>query len=158
MSDKKGLETLKVWRKSMDFVKHVYENALPLLPKEEKWGIADQLRRASVSIPVNIAEGYGRYYYQEGVRFCLIARGSLEESLTLLTLASELSFLPQQELDELRAEAVELRKMISGYIAYLKRVKRGENAPGAPHTIKEESVDYLADDDWPLITEQLITD
>ena len=82
MSDAKGLDSLEVWRRSIDFAKLIHDTVLPILPVEEKWGLAQQLRRASQSISANIAEGYGRYYYQEGVRFCYIARGSLEETIS----------------------------------------------------------------------------
>ena len=75
----KGLERLETWKKSRDFALSVYKEVLPLLPLEEKWGLNQQIRRSAQSVPANIAEGYGRYYYQENVRFCYVARGSLEE-------------------------------------------------------------------------------
>ena len=76
MSDKKtGIETLKVWQKAMDLAVKVYREIIPLLPVEEKYALASQLRRSAQSIPANIAEGYGRYYYQDNIRFCYIARG-----------------------------------------------------------------------------------
>jgi four helix bundle protein len=81
MMSVKSLETLEVWKKSKEFAVRIYREALPLLPPEEKWNLNQQLRRASTSIPANIAEGYGRFYYQEIIRFCYIARGSLEETL-----------------------------------------------------------------------------
>ncbi len=78
-SEEKGLETLQVWQKSLAFSVGVCKNILPLIPAQEKWSLIDQLRRSVQSIPANIAEGYGRFYFQEGVRFCYVARGSLEE-------------------------------------------------------------------------------
>jgi four helix bundle protein len=78
MAEEKGLETLQVWQKAMALAVKVQQEILPLLPPEEKWAMAAQLRRSVQSIPGNIAEGYGRYYFQESVRFCYIARGSLE--------------------------------------------------------------------------------
>jgi four helix bundle protein len=80
-----GLKRLKVWMRAKDFALKIYKQILPLLPVEEKWNLNQQLRRSSLSISANIAEGYGRFYYQENVRFCYIARGSLEESLSHLT-------------------------------------------------------------------------
>jgi four helix bundle protein len=145
MGDSKGLEGLIVWRKSMDFAKRVYKEALPLLPDEEKWAMGSQLRRSAASIPANIAEGYGRHYYQEGVRYCYIARGSLEETRTFLTLSAELGYLPQDLHSALTNDLLELRRLISGYIAYLKKNKRGENEPGANSRLREIPTEYLTD-------------
>ncbi len=86
----KSLETLEAWCKSKEFSLRVYREALPLLPVEEKWNLNQQLGRSSVSIPANIAEGYGRYYYQDNARFCYNARGSLEETLSHLVIATEM--------------------------------------------------------------------
>lgn len=79
-TEDKGLETLQVWQRAMAFAVKVYRQVLPSLPSQEKWSLVDQLRRSVQSIPANIAEGYGRFYYQESIRFCYIARGSLEET------------------------------------------------------------------------------
>ena len=86
----KSLETLEVWKKAKEFALRIYREVLPLLPSEEKWNLNQQLRRASNSVPANIAEGYGRFYYQEIIRFCYIARGSLEETLSHLVMCYEL--------------------------------------------------------------------
>jgi len=88
-----GLRRLKVWMRAKDFALLVYKKVLPSLPSEEKWNLSQQLRRASLSISANIAEGYGRFYYQENVRFCYTARGSLEEVLSHLTFAHEMRFV-----------------------------------------------------------------
>lgn len=58
-----GLKRLKVWLRAKDFVLKVYKQVLPLLPPEEKWNLNQQLRRSSLSISANIAEGRGRFYY-----------------------------------------------------------------------------------------------
>ena len=77
---KQGLETLEIWQRSMDFAVDVCQHILPLFPPEEKWALNSQLRRAAQSIPANIAEGYGRYNFQETIHFCYIARGSMAET------------------------------------------------------------------------------
>lgn len=74
----KSLETLNTWVKTKEFALRVYREILPLLPAEEKWSMAQQIRRSTNSVPANIAEGYGRFHYQDNIRFCYIARGSLE--------------------------------------------------------------------------------
>ncbi len=144
----KGLDTLKDWQRSMAFAKEICQSVLPVLPFEEKWGLVHQLRRSAQSIPANLAEGYGRYYYQDSVRFCYIARGSLEETYSHLTLAYELGYLSQEEYSHLKDEIGELRRMINGYIVFLRKSKRGAAEPGAIHTIRDEDadVDYYLDD------------
>lgn len=72
---------LQVWVRAKDFGLKIYKQVLPLLPAEEKWNLNQQLRRSSLSISANIAEGHGQFYYQDNVRFCYNARGSLEETL-----------------------------------------------------------------------------
>ena len=71
-----GLNRLKVWVRAKEFAVSIYKNVLPLLPSEEKWNLNQQLRRSALSVSANIAEGYGRFYYQDNVRFCYNARGS----------------------------------------------------------------------------------
>ena len=139
----KGLERLDVLRKAQDFAVSIYREVLPLLPDEEKWGLTMQLRRAVQSVPANIAEGYGRYYFQENVRFCHIARGSMEETISHLSLAHQLGFLPDDLFKRLTHESDELNRLINGYIAYLKRSKQGADEPGSNLTLAEESADYL---------------
>jgi four helix bundle protein len=145
VKDEKGLETLQVWRRSLDFAKRIHVEVLSLLPVEEKWALANQLRRASQSVSANIAEGYGRYYFQEGIRFCYIARGSLEESYSYLILANELGYIPDKLLDDLKDEIAEIKRMLNGYISFLKKSKRGENEPGASRVLREEPTDYQTD-------------
>lgn len=141
----KSLETLEVWKKAKEFSLRVYREVLPLLPPEEKWNLNQQLRRSSSSIPANIAEGYGRFYYQEIIRFCYIARGSLEETLSHLVLGSELKYLPKPLFDSLEQDGEKLTQLINGYIGYLKRSKQGQNEPGANHAIREDGTPYTTD-------------
>ena len=79
----RGFESLKVWQKSHQLMLDIHHELLPLLPKEERYGLNDQIRRSSKSIGANIAEGYGRFYYGDNVHFCYNARGSLDETLNL---------------------------------------------------------------------------
>lgn len=141
----KSLETLKVWKKAKEFALRVYREALPLLPSEEKWNLNQQLRRSSNSIPANIAEGYGRFYYQETIRFCYIARGSLEETLSHLVMCYELKYIPKTLFDSLEQDGEKQTQLINGYIGYLKRSQQGQNEPGANHAIREDLAPYDAD-------------
>jgi four helix bundle protein len=132
-----------------DFALHIYKKVLPSLPSEERWNLNQQLRRASLSISANIAGVYGRFYYQENVRFCYTARGSLEEVLSHLTFAHEMSFISGKLYKELATEGDEIDKMLNGYISYLKKSKQGANEPGANYSTHEASTSYIMelDDD-----------
>ncbi len=144
-TEDKGLETLQVWQRSIAFAVKVCQHILPLLPSPEKWSLIDQLRRSVQSIPANIAEGYGRFYYQESIRFCYIARGSLEESLSHITFAHQMKYLDDETFQRLVGELHEIRRMLNGYISFLKTSKRGASEPGASVYIRETSVSYLED-------------
>ena len=138
----KSLESLEAWRKSKEFSLRTYREMLPLLPPEEKWNLNQQLRRSSNSIPANIAEGYGRFYYQDNIRFCYNARGSLEETLSHLAMCFELKYIAETLFDSLEQDGEKLTQLINGYIGYLKRAKQGQNEPGANYSAREDSVPY----------------
>lgn len=138
-----GLNRLKVWVRAKGFAVSIYKKALPLLPAEEKWNLNQQLRRSALSIPANIAEGYGRFYYQDNIRFCYTARGSLNEVLSHLTIAFELNYILDGLYKELSGEGDEIDRMLNGYIAYLKKSKQGAGEPGANYHIPEESQSYM---------------
>lgn len=143
-----NLKKLLVWSKAVDFVELIHKSILPLLPNEEKWGLRSQLSRSSQSIPANIAEGYGCYYYQENIHFCFIARGSLEESYSHLLVAARLGYLPNELICQVEGILADIRRLLNGYIEYLKKSKTGENEPGSPqtqHQVSEMSVIYQ---DW----------
>lgn len=140
-----GLSRLEVWKRAQDFTLKIYRNILPLLPPEEKWNLNSQIRRSSLSISANIAEGYGRFYFQDNVRFCYNARGSLEETLSHLVFSFEAKYIPETLYKELSTEGDEIDRMINGYIAYLKRSKQGANEPGSGHAIHEISEPYITE-------------
>ena len=137
-----GLKRLKVWEKAKDFAVKIYKQVLPLLPQEEKWSLNQQIRRSSTSISANIAEGHGRFYYQDNIRFCYNARGSLEETLSHLIVCFEAGLIAETVYKELESEGEEIEKMLNGYIAFLKKSKQGENEPGANHKVREEAEPY----------------
>jgi four helix bundle protein len=97
-----SFETLKVWKMSHQLMLDVHQKLLPSLPREEKYGLADQIRRSSKSAGANIAEGAGRFYYMDNVRYCYMARGSLDETLNHLLAVKDLGFCKKELYDELR--------------------------------------------------------
>ena len=113
--------------------------------------MTSQLRRSCQSVPANIAEGYGRYYYQDNVRYCYISRGSLEETFSHLNLAHELDYLDNEIYDSLCNDIQEVRRMLSGYISYLKTSKRGSAEPGVDLHIREAPTAYIVDEQTDLV-------
>lgn len=138
--DEQGLEKLLAWQKTRELMVFVHEQIVPMLPPEEKWDLADQIRRSSKSAMANIAEGHGRYYYQETVRFCYIARGSLEETFSHLNTGHDLNYFSDALFQRGVDLTLEALRIINGYIAYLKRSKRGGDLPGG--RLKEVEVNY----------------
>ena len=118
-----GLESLLVWKKTVDYAVDVCQNVIPLFPDEEKWALASQLQRSVQSIPANIAEGYGRYNFQETIHFCYIARGSMAEVKTRLILAHRLGYINDSTYIKYLRELSELGKMINGYVTHLRKQK-----------------------------------
>jgi four helix bundle protein len=140
-----SFETLKVWQKSHQLMLDVHQKLLPLLPKEEKYGLADQVRRSSKSVGANIAEGAGRFYFMDNVRFCYMARGSLDETLNHLLVSKDLSFCKNELYEDLRVQIEEIRRLLNGYITWLKTKKIGANEPGATLAVHELPAEYLVD-------------
>ena len=138
-----NLDQLEVWRLARDFAVLIYKKVVPLLPTSEKYNLADQLKRAATSVPANIAEGHGRFYFQDDVRFCYIARGSLTEVQSHLSLAKELGFITPEIYSHATHEAEKVARSINGWIAYLKKAKTGMNEPGANQFVREQQEPYL---------------
>ncbi|WP_289055850.1 four helix bundle protein [Carboxylicivirga marina] len=103
---------LKVWQKARHLVKDIYLLAKDL-PEEEKFGLISQMRRASVSIPSNIAEGTGRRTDKEFGRFLDIAIGSAYELETQLMLCFDLDFITDDTFNELEIKVQEIERMVS---------------------------------------------
>lgn len=116
-------EDLVVWQRSRELRKKV-SNLAKGFPKNEQFCLVNQMIRAARSVTANIAEGYGRYHYQENIQFCRQARGSLYELLDHFTVALDERYINQSKFEEFRAEIFELIKILNGYIKYLKREKK----------------------------------
>ncbi|WP_449371260.1 four helix bundle protein [Thiomonas sp.] len=109
----KNYQELQVWQKAMAFVESVYR-ATQAFPREEQFGLTNQVRRAVVSIPSNIAEGQGRNSTQAFLHFLSIAYGSLQESETQIMLAHRLGYMNPTDQDALLSAASEIARMING--------------------------------------------
>ena len=110
---------LIVWQKSMNLVTLLYQ-LTKQFPDDEKFGLTSQIKRSSVSIPSNIAEGYGRSSRKEYVRFLEIARGSLYEFQTQLEIAANLKFIDIFVTKEIFELGIEVEKMLNSLIKKLK--------------------------------------
>jgi four helix bundle protein len=118
---KQGLEDLTLWKTSRDLVAYVYREVLPCLPLEERFAMAGQMRRAVQSVPANIAEAYGRFHYPDAIRFCHIARGSLEECLSHVLVAHHVGFVNGVTLHEFRDLYGRTARLLNGYLNFLNR-------------------------------------
>lgn len=106
-------EELKVWQKAMDLVDAIYD-VVELFPRKEQYRLTDQLCRAAISIPSNIAEGSSRKSTKEFIRFLNISHGSLAEVGTQLRIAERRSYINSERLAELVRNIEELCKMLHG--------------------------------------------
>jgi len=109
---------LFVWQRSMDLVESIYR-VTTSLPASEQFGLIAQMRRSAVSVPSNIAEGYGRQATGEYRHHLLISRGSLLELETQLLLCRRLKYSSEQESDPVLNEITEISKMLGSLIAKL---------------------------------------
>jgi len=146
----RGLDSLEVWQVAKTVAVVGCSDVLTKFPPEEKWSLTTQIRRSVQSISANIAEGFGRYYYQEGVRFCYIARGSLEETYSPLCIARDLGYIDEELFAQVNGEVNKLRRLLNGYIAFLKRSKRGFDEPGAHLSVREIKLNYDALDEMDI--------
>ena len=113
---------LLAWQKSLTLAKKVYQ-VTGNFPTEERFGLVNQMRRCAVSIPSNIAEGYGRGSDKELLRFLYVALGSSNELETQLILSLELSFMKEEDSRMLQGLNTEVNKMILSLIYNLKTKK-----------------------------------
>jgi len=105
-------QDLQVWQKSMDLVLECYR-VTHRFPSNEQFGLTAQLKRAAVSVPANIAEGFGRWHRKEFVRFLLTANGSLKEVETHLIISQRLGFLQKADLETTLGLSQEIGKMLA---------------------------------------------
>ena len=111
----KPRKNLDVWKMAMDLVTDIYK-ITDAFPSREAYALTDQLRRASISIPSNIAEGAARQTKKEFINFLHIAQGSLSELDTQLEIAKRLAYLRLEQLAVVDAQMIRIDKMLTGLI------------------------------------------
>ncbi len=122
MESIKSYFDLDVWKKSRIFAKEVYI-ITKTFPKEELYGLTNQIRRCAISVASNIAEGSGRQTAKDTIQFLYISRGSLYELETQLYIAFDLGYLNMAQLENLLYLVTECKKLLNGFINYYKNLK-----------------------------------
>lgn len=115
-----GYKKLEAWKKSMQLVKQVYLLTRSF-PKDELYALTSQIKRASVSVPCNIAEGSGRNYKKDTIQFLHISRGSLYEVETLLNIAVMVEIINEEKFTPLAELIEESLKILNGLIGYYEK-------------------------------------
>jgi four helix bundle protein len=110
-----SFKDLITWQKSVDLVINTYSH-LKSFPKEEIFGLSSQIKRAVVSVPANIAEGFSRFSPKDKARFYFIALGSLTEIQSHFMIAARLKFLSRLDYDQLQKSTIEISKLINSLI------------------------------------------
>jgi four helix bundle protein len=106
---------LRVWQEARKLRAAVYRITRSF-PKEEAYGLVSQMRRAAVSVTANLAEGYGRFSYQENVQFCRQSRASIYELRDHFTSALDAAYVSSDQYDELESQAMHVVRLVNGYI------------------------------------------
>ena len=115
MSKISTYKDLLIWQKGIQIVKEVYL-ICKTFPKEEVYGLQSQIKRSSVSIPSNIAEGWGRSYTKSYIQFLKYSRGSLLELETQIIIAKELNFISTEKFNKIQGLITEESKMLNAFI------------------------------------------
>ncbi|MBI5196200.1 MAG: four helix bundle protein [Nitrospirae bacterium] len=108
-------QELEVWKKAIELVTEIYK-ITKTFPNEEIYALTNQIRRAAISIPANIAEGWGRNMTKEYIQFLRIARGSLLELETHLIVSKNLQYLNSQALEIILQKTQEINKMLNSFL------------------------------------------
>ena len=117
-----SFKELEVWKACRELRILIWKTA-KTFPPEEKYRLIDQMIRSSRSATTQIAEGYGRFHFQENIQFCRISSGSLFELIDHLTVALDSEYLSVQEYNDLDQKTVKCIQILNGYINYLVKAK-----------------------------------
>ena len=145
-NEQRGFEDLECYKLALGVVREAYQVA-QRLPPEEKYNLADQLRRAAVSVTLNIAEGYGRYHYLDSLRFFYIARGSLNEVLSAFITCDTVRLL-SGELSRQRELCHSAMRSLNGYIRYVRGQRQGHQEYGE-RMVREDGPSYTVSPEEP---------
>lgn len=115
MNTSQSFKELVVWQKAHDFVIDVYKHTTKF-PREESYGLTSQFRRAALSCPANISEGYAKKGKADKLRFFNISQGSLEECRYYCLLSKDLSYIDAEVYDILECKAKEVSKLLRSYM------------------------------------------
>jgi four helix bundle protein len=116
---------LDVWKKCRD-IRIMIWKLCKKFPREEKFRLADQMIRASRSSTSNIAEGHGRFHFQENIQFCRQSRGSLFELIDHVLVAEECEYIDKEQKEKLIEDSISAIRLLNGYVKYLKMRKDKE--------------------------------
>ena len=122
MANLKTFEDLECWKKTAELHRKVFA-LVKTFPTEEKYKLVDQMIRSSRSAPSQIAEGYGRFHYQENTQYCRQGRGSLYELVDHLITSFECEYISSEQLQEFRNDIKNCLTLLNGYINYLGKAK-----------------------------------
>ncbi|MCB0755324.1 MAG: four helix bundle protein [Flavobacteriales bacterium] len=118
----RSFKDLECWKACLE-VRRWLASVVKSFPKEERYELVSQMKRASRSTTANIAEGYGRFHFQENIQFCRTSRGSLYELIDHLSVAVDEEYISQEKSDEGEALIRKSIAIINGYIKYLQNQK-----------------------------------
>ena len=118
------LDEFELYKVAREFRNKVYQ-LIRCLPKEERFTLDPQMRRAAVSVTNNIAEGHGRWHYQENIQFCRVARGSVEELIDDFNICLDHQYGDVTFVESLKKEGYSLIARLNSYIQYLQTSKQG---------------------------------
>lgn len=117
-----SFEDLEVYKLAREFSRKI-SKLIKILPKREDFNLKHQMRRAKLSVTNNIAEGYGRFHYQENIQFCRQSRGSICELIDDFNECFDEGYIDEKYCGELKNDGYNLMKVLNGYIASIKRFK-----------------------------------
>ena len=120
------LDDFELYKAAREFRKRGYK-ILRSLPNDEKYCLGSQMRRAAISVTNNIAEGHGRWHFQENIQFCRIARGSVEELIDDFNICLDEHYHDFRAIESLKEEAYLMISRINGYLVYLRNSRQGQS-------------------------------
>lgn len=136
----RSFEDLECWKACRELRLFVARDVVPVLPREEKYRLVDQIVRAARSTTANIAEGYGRFHYADNAKFCSNSRGSCWEVLDHLIVANDGKMISDDLLAHGRDRVNTAVKLLNGYMSYLRRA-------GSQNQVREERTSCVCEGD-----------